>query len=296
MIQLEKLKLNIENNDLENHFIVYKCDKSSEFITYQYADLFCKNNDLEIKSIESAYDIPNNGLFGSISNYLFLYHVESLNEDLQIDVSTNNFIWVVCNKINAKYKKLYENSIVEIPKLQEWQIKDFITSKCNGLKEKEVDELFSYYKNDLFRLDNELDKINLIGNYQKVREQLFVDVSNFNVFDITNAIVKRDKAALSNIYKEIDSIDVDSFGFISILITNFKHIIDIQLAKNATAESVGVSGKQFWAIKNYSCGYYNRKELMEIYSFLNGLDYKIKTGELDTSILIDYIICKILTI
>ena len=101
---------------------------------------------------------------------------------------------------------------------------------------------------------------------------------------------------MATVYKEIQNIDVEPFGLIALLINNFRNVIDVQLSRNATAESLGLSGKQFWAIKNYSCGFYNREELIEIFEFLNDIDYKIKSGELNTSILIDYIICKILTI
>ena len=298
MIELKELKQKIENNTLDLHCVIYKCSKQSEFIPHQYALEFCKNNDFEIQHAESVNELPFNNLFGTVSNKLIIYRVESLDEDLNIEQEevAQNYIWVICNKISAKYKKIYSDNIVEVPKLDDWQIKDFIASSCDKLTKKEVEELFSYYKNDLFRLSNELDKIQLVGDYNKVKSQLFVDISNFNIFDFTNAVIRKDKVALSNIYREIDNIDIEPFGLITLLINNFRHIIDIQLARNATAESVGVSGKQFWAIKNYSCGYYSKEELVEIFKFLNGLDYKIKSGQIDTSLLVDYIICKIMTI
>lgn len=300
MISLNVLKHKIENNDLNIHCIIYVCDKINEFIPHQYALEFCKNNNFEIIHAESIVDLPHNNLFGNVSNYLTIYKIDTLNENLMVDQEeiAKNYVWVICNKINAKYKKIYDDNIVEVPKLQEWQIKDFITSRCKNLTDDEVNELYFCYKNDLFRLDSELDKLELIGsdNYKKIKNQLFVDVSNFNIFDVTNAIIKRDKITLSNIYKEINNIDIDPYGFITVLIKNFRQIIDVQLAKNATAESVGVSSKQFWAIKNYSCGYYNKDELVNIFKFLNSLDYKIKSGEIDTSLLIDYIICKIFSL
>lgn len=298
MIELRELKQKIEQNELLSHFIIFKCDKSSEFIPHQYAIEFCKNNNSDIIHIDSKENIPHTSLFDLVkNNNLNIYKVDTLDEDLNVDQEeiASNFIWVICNKISSKYKKIYDENIVDVPKLQDWQIKDFITSNCGWLTNDEVDELFSYYKNDLFRLNNELDKLKLLGSgsYKRIKNQLYVDISNFNIFDITNAIIKKDKMALSNVYKEIEHVDIDPFGLMTILIKNFRNIIDVQLAKNATAESVGVSGKQFWAIKNYSCGHYTKQELITIFNFLNGLDYKIKSGEMDTSILIDYIICKI---
>ena len=73
-------------------------------------------------------------------------------------------------------------------------------------------------------------------------------------------------------------------------------VIDIQLAKNASAESLGISGKQFWAIKNFNCNRYSREELIYIYKLLTSIDLYIKTGYMNTDIVKDYIIFKILAL
>ena len=301
MINLNELKQQIEQNKLTHHLIIFKCAKGSEFIPYQYAHEFCKNNDVNVFYPDDVSQLPRNTLFGeSIQHDLTMYYVDNLTEDLNVDAEeiATNYIWVICNKINKKCQELYNDNIVEVTKLLDWQIKDFITSRCPDLKDNQVNELFDYYKDDLFRLDNELCKIELLGSkkYNYLRNQLFVDISNFNIFDIVNCIIRRDRRGISNIYEQIDCIDVEPFGLLTLLINNFRQVIDIQLAKNATAESVGVSSKQFWAIQKYSCGYYNRQELIYIYELLTSIDYKVKSGEISTDLILDYIICKILTL
>ena len=42
MIELKELKQRIEQNNLDTYFIIFKCDKNSEFIPHQYALEFCK--------------------------------------------------------------------------------------------------------------------------------------------------------------------------------------------------------------------------------------------------------------
>ena len=301
MIKLEELKNKIETNTLNIHLVIYKCDRQTEFIPHQYAIAFCDNNNSEIIHVNSVSELPHNTLFGNPSqNNLTLYYIDKLDENLYVDQEpvATNYIWVICHKISERCNKWYEDYIVDVPKLQEWQVKDFIKTNCPKLTDEQCDELFSYYGKDLFRLSNEIDKIKLVGdsNYNKIKDQLYVDISNYNVFDFSNSIIRRDKITLSNIYKELDHIDVEPIGLVTLLINNFRHVIDVQLSRNATAESAGVTAKQFWAIKNYSCGYYNKKELVEIFKFLNLLDYKVKSGELDTSMLVDYIVCKIMTI
>ena len=51
---------------------------------------------------------------------------------------------------------------------------------------------------------------------------------------------------------------------------------------------------KYWAVK-YSCGFYTKDELIQIYRFLTGLDRKIKTGEMPVNNLVDYIIVKVIT-
>ena len=294
MINLEELKNEIENNSLAHNLVIYKCAKGSEFIPHQYVLNLRNLCGYEIQHVDNVDELPKESLFTTVDfSGLTILTIDKLDEVIS---ESNNRVWVICNKIDNKVKKECDDCIVEVPKLEEWQVRDFISSYCDVLSESQIDELYEVYKNNLFRLDNELHKIKLIGNYEQIKSQLYTDISNYNVFDIVNSIVRRDSVSLSNIYRDIDCIDIEPFGLLTLLINNFRHVIDIQLARNATDESVGVSSRQFWAIKNYSCGHYSKDELVYIYKLLTGIDYKVKSGKLDTSMLINYIICKILTL
>jgi len=294
MIELDVLKKEIENNCISHNLIIFKCAKGSEFIPHQYAMHLRDSYNYTIQHVDDVSELPKASLFDVVD--CFDLTILTLDK-LEVPISeTNNKVWIVCNKIDTKIKKQCDDTIVEIPKLEAWQIKDFINSYCENLTENQSNELYEMYKNNLFRLENELFKVNIIGDYEKVKSQLYTDVSNYNIFDITNAIIRRNRVSLCNAYHDIDCIDVEPFGLLTLLISNFRHVIDIQLARNATDESVGVSSKQFWAIKNYSCGHYSKEELVYIYKLLTSIDYRVKSGELDTSILVKYIICKILTL
>lgn len=301
MIDIKSFKNKIETNTLDIHFVIFKCDKVNCFLPHQYATEFCKVNGVNIVHAESPEDFPSRTLFGDLTpSDLTLYTVDKLDEELPIEQEevATNYVWVVCNKIGSKVKQYYNDHIIEVPKIEQWQVLDFITSTCPELTEPEQHELLNHYENDLFRLSNELDKLKLLGDktYQMIKSQLYVDVSNYGVFDIINAITQRDKRKLSEVYSDIENIEVDPFGFVALLINSFRKVIDVQLSRNPSAESVGVSGKQFWAIKKYSCGHYSKDELIAIFELLNSIDYKIKSGELNTDTVIDYVICKIFSL
>jgi DNA polymerase III delta subunit len=106
--------------------------------------------------------------------------------------------------------------------------------------------------------------------------------------------LKKDIPSLKIIYEEIDNIDINDFGLLTILYNNFLNVINIQLGINPTAESLGMKHGQFNAIK-YNCGYYSVSQLVNISRLLTDMDRKVKSGEFPTSIMRDYLILSVLS-
>ena len=283
-MNLQELKAHIENNTLKENLLIFTGD--GDFIFKQYLHKYVADNSLDIKYIESIDEISSSNMFAFSSNVLYLLETETFIKE----PASHNRVWVKCKKNKSK------TDSIELPKLEEWQLEDYIKSKCFGLKDSEVKELLRCYKDNPFRLDLELDKILITGTYKYIKDQLYTDVANYMIFDLTTALVKRDKKKVSDILIEIEHIDVEPFGLLTLMTKNFRQLIDIQLAINPTAESVKVSDKQFWVLKKYNSGYYNREELVKIYKWLLDIDKRIKNGELDTKYLNEYIITKIINI
>ena len=51
---------------------------------------------------------------------------------------------------------------------------------------------------------------------------------------------------------------------------------------------------QLWVIKKYNCGYYDTKQLYNIYKILTNAEWLYKFGGLSMDLLSDYLICQIL--
>ena len=298
-MQLDELKYHIVNKEILPNILIFKYRKgsvNSKFIFHQYLNEYSKNNDLTIMIKEDLYEFNVSGLFDTLSddNSIYIYEEPKLES---LVINTNKIIWILCNTISKKIKDQYKDSIIELVTIEDWQIKDYIGFNVPWLLDDKKDRLYTNYKSDIFRLELEIDKLKLVNNnswYDKIKDQLYVDSTEYNIFDITNCIIRRDKKKLQELKNDINYIDIDTFGFIKILLTNFKYVIDIQLAKNSTPEYVGVSNKQFWAIKNYSCNHYSREELVYIYKFLLSLDMDIKSGSIPIEIVVDYVISKIM--
>lgn len=291
---IEELKQKLENNEILPNILIFKCSsEASEFIFYQYIHKYSININKDIVYIDDINKLYDTSfLFGDsrdITN-IYIYDIQKLDVLNKVE----DIVWVKCKTINKKVKETFKDNIIDIPKLESWHIKDYINTNLPELDEIYQDLLYNNYKSNLFRLDLEIQKLKLFDDkgsaYENIKDQLYIDSSEYSIFDLTNCILKRDIKAIKN----INVLDIDAFGLIQILTKNFRYIIDIQLAHNPTPEYVGISSKQFWAIKNYSCGYYTKDELVEIYKFLLSLDNKIKSGYISTSIIIDYVIGKIM--
>ena len=288
MIDLATLKTEIEENTFNSKLLICKCkDITSKFIAEQYLHYYARANNFEIVEREDIEYSRNT--WGTEESCVFIHKTD----ELTVKPTTEDNIWIITSKIKAKLAKELAEYIVEIPKLEEWQLKDYVATSCR-ITEELAEQLMEAYK-DIYKLDIEINKLKIFSQnmFNELTDQLLYQVDQ-PIFDLTNALVKRDKQALT---KFIESgTEVDPFALTSLLLKNFRNIINIQLAQNPTAESTGLTGKQFYAIQRYSCGHYNREELLYIYSVLTQIDSQIKSGNLDTSHVINYIIGKFLII
>ena len=66
------------------------------------------------------------------------------------------------------------------------------------------------------------------------------------------------------------------------------------LASNPTPENTGLKSNVIYAI-NKSPRVYTKTQLLDAYQFLNNIDKMLKTGQIDVKWLVDYTLCKVLT-
>ena len=239
------------------------------------------------------------------SNTLYVYSCDNLDlsetETSNIQIATKNVI-VICSKVSETVQSKLSDKIIVIPKLEKWQIEDLAYSMADGADPDDIAYLLKVCGNDIHRLYNELEKVSLFSEKERksavkdfIYDGIFNDLSHYTVFDISTAIVKRDVNTLKNVYSEINNIDCEPLGLVTLLLKNFKDVITVQLSSNPSPERCGMESKKFWAVK-YSCGYYTREQLMKIYEMLTSIDFQIKTGSISTSALVDYMITYIFSI
>lgn len=273
--------------------------KDNAYIMKTYIDAIAKNNFLKVLNINSLKEIDDleNSMFKE-ENYLYLYHLnknESLDENALLDKPI-----IIISENDIKSKSI---ETVTFSKLLEWQIEAYVQTLLPGMNALEVNWLCKNAKYDLYRLDNEANKINIFE--KKDQENIFKEISDENgyadineltIFNLSNSIIKKDILGVKSVMKDIDNIDIEGTGLVTILLKNFFTIINIQTNPHASAEKLNISEKQFKYLQYYQCNKYSTDELINIYAFLTTVDYKLKSGllEMDNKQLVVYILSNII--
>ncbi len=297
VIELKKL---IEEKKLNSDPLIFRYE-DVPFLCYQYVREISKATSRTIRYLEEFVPDESNDIFG-ISEVgdesLRVYRCDILDFDLS-ELDNEKNIIIITGKIEKEVERGNQN-IVIFPKLEGWQIKDYVYSVAEGIPENELDWLIDVCNSDIYRLENELDKIRVFEvNERKYLfsdmkfQGNFRDLSTFNVFDITNAITRKDIESLKNALKDIESFDAEPLGVVTLLYSGFRKLIQVWLSKNPTPDNTGLKSNVIYAIKN-SPRVYSKDQLVKIFLLLTSVDKMLKTGDIDTKWLISWIVCKIL--
>lgn len=293
MNKLESLKKLLEDRQHINFTLMIFVYTDTDFIATQYID---RMQEIEGYKFEYTDSLQTNSLFDS-DDTIKIFRCDTLDS---VPVSDYNKYIIITKQVDSNVRAQLDKDIFDIPRLEEWQIKDYVYSSLPDVKPEKLNELIYSCKNNIYRIDNEIQKLQIFKDFNVsslyedfLQDGIFNDISKYSVFDFTNSIIKKDKDKLLAIYKEKESIDIEPMGVVTILLNSFRDIITLQFDPRLTPESCGMARNRFWAIK-YNCGIYTNKELIKIFDFLLGIDKRVKMGELPTSILIDLILIKIL--
>ena len=296
-MELKELKEKILNKSNIQFPLVF-ISSNNDFLLDEYLYGISKNLVLKlhyISSIGELNDITSSMFYDD--DLLFVYKPEKDAVVKEDDVRNSKIIII--------YEKLpKENKIdsVEFCKLENWMIEDYASTLLPGLTKQETDWICKICKYNIERVSLECQKLSIFdkkkqsGIFKEINDSNgYCDLNDLNIFNLTNAIVKKDILTIKNIIKDIDNIDIEGTGLVTIMLKQFLNIINIQMGKNVSAEKLGMNERQFRAIQ-YSCNKYSNDELINNYKFLNEIDYKLKSGllEMTNKELVQYILNNIL--
>lgn len=300
---IKEFKESIENKTINDSFYIFLYTDTS-FLCHQYVNQIASILKKQLLYLEDLNISDNNYLDIFSDNIpvdvIRYFLTENLNS-IPSSIKNEKYLYIAANKISKDIEKEFSEYIIVVPKLEDWQIKDYVYSVLNGVDRKNLDWFIQICKKDLFRIENEIDKVKFFDSEDQndiftkmINQNLFSDLSDFTIFDLTNAVTKKDFNALIPLIKNINNYDVESLGLITILLNQFRKLIQVFLHPNPTEESTGLKSNVIYAIKKNGLAY-SFEKLVKIFEFLSSLDRLLKTGYIDTKWLIDWTICNILT-
>lgn len=280
-MDLKQLKNLILSNTVPNDPIVFKYEDNS-FICWQYVREIAKIKQLQILHINSVAELPDtmtvDDIFSS-SNYLYVLDIEKLEEN--VAPYMYNLV-VICKKVPDKLDVDY----TEVMKQQPWMIGDYVKYRLPGLDDDQVKWLCDISKYDIYRLENECNKIGVFdAPMQKIifkelgDDNAFSDLNNLGIFNFTNAIMQKDYNVIHAVLSDLKYIDIEGPGLITIFSKQLRSLIDIQMDPRSTAASLNMKPGQFYVISKNK-GIYTNEQLINMYEFITDLDYRLKSGEL----------------
>ena len=296
MNDIMNLKHNIKEQNVSDSFKIFIYEDNT-FAVNQYIETIAEIKNVDIRYITSLSDLNTDDIFDDLSqDVLYVLNVDKLLPPYVDPLKLNNVI-VKCKSIDASITNQYADYVYKFPKLQQWQIHDLVKTLTN-LDEKKVNWLCEVSNWDVYRLYNEALKLKLFQDTNSAFElfnieDAYSDLSNYNIFNFITAITKRDLNTIVDILKNINNIDIEPYGVLTLLLKQFRTIIDIQMNPKASAESLNMPPKQFYAIK-MNCGRFDNNKLIDIYEKLTSIDLMLKSGELDNNKIIEYLLINIL--
>lgn len=293
-MKIEELKSKIETKSLDDSPLIMIYKKTGRIICEQYI-----NEIAETKNLHKTYQTTLDD-FGIVDLLQFddiSLHILFIDEFKSGELKSNYI--VCCHKISKDMKEKFKNIVVEIPEVERWQLKNYAKGVLDGLSE---DRLNWFCDNctDEVRFMTEVDRLSHFAASlqndlfdQMVDDGFFDDFVCTNIFTLSNAIQKKDLLGVNNSLKLLNVGEINAIGLNNLLYNNFKDIASIKLSPAATPQNLDLIPKKFNALKQY-VNYFTKEQLIGVLQLLNSTDYKIKSGEISTTILLDYIITHIL--
>ena len=218
-------------------------------------------------------------------------------------IQNQNIVILAFNSLDkrTKFYKAYNDSIVMFERLNEQILSKYVHKEID-LSERNTRMLIEICENDLSRIYLEIDKIRTYtscGEKSKTHDQAFEQLVRNGViyeppydaiFDFVDAVLKRQVKLSYNLYRQCQDIGESNLTLLSVLQSNAKSTLQVQSCSSKDiANSTGLSGFQIKLAKE-RCGYYKNRELVDMMRLIQKVERSIKTGEIEESVSIEYVL------
>jgi len=216
-----------------------------------------------------------------------------------------NILILICDKLSTKneIKELVATNIeivntnISLEAIIKEELKNYNVSNAT------IKYLMDYSLNDNERVLNEVEKLKLYKLDDKVItnddiDDIVVRSYDDDIFDLVNAVIKRNKFLAFDIYKRLIVNDRDVTGIIGSIANNIRNmyiskiLIKERLSNEAIAERLGVKAGAIYIALENGRGFSETK-LLSLLNELADLDYSLKTTSSNAGTLFELFLLKL---
>jgi hypothetical protein len=280
-MDIMELKKEIIDRSLNDDLLVFVCPENT-FLAESYIDEICAFKNLTKRQIATLSETTESAL-SLVLDYsadMNMLRVETFDE-LADDYSAFKNCVVLCEKVDKVILEKVKDYVVQIPKLIDWQIKDYIKAICPALPDSDVDWLYAASGKNIYKIDNELRKLRLLKPEEQSKELKNVCSDMFvhgQVFDLVDALVKNDvMKALDFLRHANDYNNLDPIGLTTLMLTKFRNILFVCYKSGVDVSALGLSKGALWYLRNDGRTVpFSRVE--KAIRFLSNIDSRLKSN------------------
>ena len=192
------------------------------------------------------------------------------------------------SKLVNKVSKVYDCNKIESYRLSNY-LGDYIRDKGYSISSSSIELIISKVGYELSNIIKELDKMFIYkGNDTKITKEDIDEVitNNLekNIFELTNAIVNKEKNKINDIYNDLIKSGEDPIKLIVTLSNQFRLIMQVKLMRSggySEKEIVTILKEHPYRINLAMKSAYNIEDIKNILLKLSNLNFEIVTGKID---------------
>ena len=243
-----------------------------KLVIYYNCGFLNKESDKSVKKLKKYLDNPSD-------NYLIMIN-DSLSERKEIKELLSNNVEVLKESVSSE--KIVKDNLDYL--LMDNKVIQYFCNYCLNNNEKIINEL-DKIKNYKYNDDDKNVTIEDINN-------IVVRDYNDDIFDLVNAIIKKNKNRAFELYYRLMQKEKDSVNIIGSIASSIRNLYSVKVLNEKRYKQNDIS--EILGIKPYAvsialenCNNYSSKKLLHLLDTLADIDYKTKSGNGDSNILFE---------
>lgn len=306
------VKVDIKNKTIKPYYIFTGDEIEVQRI---YINKIAEVLKYEVRRIDNIKDVwtevVSPTLFGTACVYVVrddkdLLQDETIQEQIEHNRLNGNIIIHLLTSVDkrTKFYKANSDKIVVFERLSDEMLLKY-TQRLTTLNKRNSERLVAICENDYSRILTETDKINSFlevfpeRDSNEVFEQFVNDgvistPAKDAVFDLVDAILKRNVNQAYGMYKQCISIGEAPMVILSVLYNNAKQVFQVQTCRSS--DVCKATGLTSWQVKcaREKAGHYTHAELLSMIKLIQEIQKDIITGKLEDCVAVDYLLVNVL--